>query len=246
MISEINSSADKALTIFAAICDRAEPCTMAEIVRLTGFQRTVAGRLVAALVKHNFLAWSEESSTYSVDPRLMHLVQKSLINDPLMTRVDLIMREIVARTGDTALYMVESDLKALVIKRVEGTTQIRVLGSRVGMTLPLHCGGAPSALLAFSGDDVIEEYLGRPLDRRTAATCTDPVALRETLREIRGRGYSVGQEDLFEYVVALGAPVFDERGRLAGAVSVGNIIQRYPPERIHEVGQALVEVIKQY
>lgn len=246
MATEISSSAGKALEIFKVICDFGAPCSIADIVRKVDYPRTVTGRMVATLLQYDFIEKLPESGLYCVKPKLLHTVQKALNNDPLLQRVDLMMREIATETEDTALFMIKSQNQALVVRRLEGSAPIRIMGSRVGMELPLHCGGAPKALLTFSPDDDIDEYLSGPLAQRTPATITDPQALRDRIARDRARGFCVGNEDLFEFVVALGAPVMDSQGQLAGAISVGNITQRYPPERIEEVGQMLVEAIARF
>ena len=246
MSSEISLSASKAMTIFTLMCERGEPVSIAEIVRGTGYPRTVVNRMMATLVHHFFIERQEHTGLYTVDPRALHLVNKALSSDPLLNRVDLIMRHIANRTTDNALFMIKRDQHALVIRRAEGISHIKVYGSQVGMNLPLHCGGAPLVLLAFSDQAFIDDYLSRPLEKRTPHTCTDPGRIRELLGQIRAQGYAISQEDLFEYVVAVGAPVFDDRNRLSGAISVGNITQRYPPERIEEVRDILIEEIGRY
>ena len=135
---------------------------------------------------------------------------------------------------------------ALVISRVEGSAPVRVLASEVGMELPLHCGGAPLVLLAHAPEEEVERCLAGPLVRRTAATITDPAAIRARLAEVRRDRYSIGNGDMFDFVVGVGAPVFDAGGKLAGAVSVGNITQRYTPERAREVGRILLDTIAKY
>lgn len=242
----ISLSASKAMTIFTILCEKGEPCSLADIVRATDYPRTVANRMLATLVHHGFVARQHDTGLYSVDPRALHLVNKALDSDPLLNRVELIMREVVNHTKDPALFMIRSGRHALVISRREGTSTIRVHGSRVGMSLPLHCGGAPMVLLANSDDSFIDEYLAGPLEARTRHTCTDPGLLRERIAGIRESGCSVSCEDLFEYVVAIGAPVFDSAGQLAGAISVGSITQRYPPERIEEVKQILFDAIRRF
>ncbi len=246
MALDISLSAGKAIDIFKVICGLREPCSFAEISRQVRYPRTVTTRMLATLVHHEMVEKDPETGLYSVSPILLHTVQKALSNDPVLARVNRLMTDIATRTQDTALFMIRSGDKALVMSRVEGAALINVRGSRVGMELPLHCGGAPFALLAFSSDEYIEDYLSRPLKAQTDDTCIDPATLRTRIKETRARGYSVGIGDLFQYVVALGLPIYDGRGQLAGAVSVGNIIQKYPPERIREVGQILTEIAGQY
>jgi DNA-binding IclR family transcriptional regulator len=202
--------------------------------------------MVATLVHYDFIERDHESGLYAITTKALHTVQKGLNSDPIIVRVDLMLREIVSRTQDSALFMVKCGNRALVTKRYEGTTATRVQGSQVGMELPLHCGGAPMALLAFSPDSEVDDYLSTPLEQRTEATCTDTNKLRAYIARDRMRGYSVGKEDLFEYVVAVGAPVMSSQGKLVGAISVGNIVQRYPVERINEVGQILVDITTRF
>jgi DNA-binding IclR family transcriptional regulator len=243
MGTEISLSASKAMTIFTLMCDHGGPCSIAELVRLTGYSRTVVNRMIATLVHHCFIERKEDTGHYVVDPRALHLVSKALSRDPLLNRVDLIMRRIANRTGDNVLFMIRQNSHGLVIRRAEGVSHVQVYGSQVGMNLPLHCGGAPIVLLAYSEPAFVEDYLSQPLDKRTPKTCTDPGKIREVLEQIRAQGFAISDEDLFEYVVAVGAPVFEDHGRLVGAISVGNISQRYTPERIEEVRNILIEEI---
>jgi len=246
MTAAISSSAGKALHTLKCICDHAEPSSLADIARMTGYPRTVTLRMVNTLVSHGLVERCPDRRGYSATLDLLHMVQKALRRDPLLGRVELILRELAERTGDTASFMVRRGDSAVVIRRVEGSALIRVGGSREGMELPLHCGGAPFALLAFSDKAVIDAYLAKPLERRTQASITDPDTLRRRIAEARACGYTVGDEDLFQYIIAVGVPVQDERVGLVGAISVGNIQQRYPPGRAEEVGRILIETIARF
>ncbi len=246
MATDISLSAGKAIVVFKAICDLGAPCSLAQIAAAVGYPRTVTVRMVATLEHHGFIERGAHSGLYSVSPRMLHYVQKALAKNPVLSRVELIMREIVDQTQDTALYMIRNGDVALVMNRMEGSAPVRVFASEVGMELPLHCGGAPLALLAHLPDAEIDDYLSRPLVRRTEATVTEPDAVRARIAKVRQAGFSVGDGDLFEYVVAVGAPIFETDGTLAGAVSVGNIIQRYTPERVQEVGRILVDTIARF
>ena len=99
MSSEISLSASKAMTIFTEMCERGEPCTLAELVRATGYPRTVTNRMVATLVHHGFIDRHDESGLYSVSPLSLHMVNKAFRSDPLLTRVEQMMRQIVNRDG---------------------------------------------------------------------------------------------------------------------------------------------------
>jgi len=246
MRTDISLSAEKAFEVFKALCEAGEPCNLASLVRATGYPRTVTLRMAATLEHCGFVERNHKSGLYTVSPMVLHQVQKGVANNPYFTRIDLIMREVVERTGDAAIHMVRKGDQALVMSRREGSSRLRVLAAEAGMEVPLHCGGAPLALLAFSSDAFIEDYLSTPLEKRTSSTITNPEKLRELIAEFRERRYTVGNGDLFQYFVAVGVPVYDSSGELIGAISVGDIAQKYPPERIREVGRILVEITSRY
>ncbi|WP_161556010.1 IclR family transcriptional regulator [Mangrovicoccus ximenensis] len=243
---DISLSAGKAILVFKAICDFGRPCTVTEVVDVVGYPRTVTVRMLGTLEHHSLVERDAPSGRYSVSPMMLHYVHKALASNPVLSRVELILREIVDRTQDTALFMIRSGRQALVINRIEGSAPVRVLASEVGMELPLHCGGAPLTMLAYSSAEDIDAYLAGPLEKRTQKTVTDPAAIRARIAEVRAAGFSVGDQDMFDYVVGVGAPIFDSHGALAGAVSVGNITQRYTPERVQEVGRILSDTIAKF
>lgn len=246
MAADISLSAGKAFEVFRALCEAGEPCTLARLVQATGYPRTVTLRMAATLEHYGFAERDPESGLYIVSPMALHQVQKGVAKNPLLSRIDMIMKEVVERTGDAAIHMIRKGNRALVMSRLEGSAPVRVLASEAGMDLPLHCGGAPLALLAFSPEAFIDDYLAGPLERRTTNTTTDPEKLREMIAEFQAQGYTVGNSDLFDYVVAIGVPIYGPSGELAGSISVGNIPQRYPAERIQEVGRILVETTSRY
>jgi DNA-binding IclR family transcriptional regulator len=202
---------------------------------------------MAATLEHcGFVERNHKSGLYTVSPMALHQVQKGVANNPYLTRIDLIMREVVERTGDAATHMIRKGNQALVMSRREGSSSLRVLAAEAGMEVPLHCGGAPLALVAFSSDAVIEDYLSRPLEKRTSSTTTNPEKLRELIAEFREQRYTVGNGDLFQYFVAVGVPVYGSAGDLIGAISVGDIAENYPADSFQEVGRILVEITSQY
>lgn len=246
MLGDISLSAVKAFEVFKVLCETGEPCTLTKLVQATGYPRTVTLRMVTTLEHCGFVERNHKSGLYAVSPMALHQVQKGVATSPYFTRIDLIMREVVKRTGDAAIHMVRKGNQALVMSRLEGSAPLRVLAAEAGMELPLHCGGAPLALLAFSSEVFIDDYLSRPLERRTNSTTTNPEKLRKMIMEFREQRYTVGNSDLFQYFVAIGVPIYGSDGDLIGAISVGDIAQQYPPERIQEIGRVLVDITSRF
>ena len=77
----------------------------------------------------------------------------------------------------------------------------------------------------------VQEKQGRKTFSRGVWAPADRIAA------VRRRGYAVGNEDALDYLVAIGAPIFDHTGRITAALSVGGLAQRYPNERVDEVAE---------
>ncbi len=240
--SEQSLSVQKAIAVLNLIGDSDEPLSVTEIVASTGLGKTAVLRILATLSGERFIERETRSGRYLLGANLIALAQKALRQNPLLLRARAVMEEIVERTGDIGLLMTLDRGMSLCIERRVGSSPIATVGTGIGTRSPIHGGGGPFALLAFSDDAFVDEYLSQPLHRMTARTVVDPAGVRARIQEARERGFTIGEEDLFEYIVAIGIPIRGLRGELLGSLSVGSINHRYPHERCLEVGRQLVEI----
>lgn len=234
-----SQTVQKAVAVLHAVAGAENGCTLTDIARSMGMPTTVCHRLLATLDHERFVERDELTGRYRLGLRFVELARRAQRQHPISLSTINLMRDLSCETNDVILLMVEDRGEALCVDRVEGRAPVIVAGSQIGARLPLHCGGAPFAILAFSSDEFVESVLARPLSQRTARTMVDPLAVRARIAEARERGYTVGDEDLFEYVVAVGAPIFGAGGRMLGALSVGGIKPRYDGKRIRQVGTRL-------
>jgi len=95
------------------------------------------------------------------------------------------------------------------------------MGSRIGLTLPLHCTAEGKALLAFGLAEAAPV-----LAARTPATLVDPAALAADLAQARARGFAIDDEECEAGMRSIAAPVFDESGAAIAAVGIAGPAQR--------------------
>lgn len=234
-----SQTVQKAVAVLQSVAGAEAGCTLTDIARSMSMSTTVCHRLLATLEHERLVERDLVSGRYRLGLRFVELARRAQRQHPISLSTINLMQELSRETNDVILLMVEDRGEALCVDRVEGRAPVIVAGSQIGSRLPLHCGGAPFAILAFSSDDFIESILSRPLAQRTPRTIIDPFAVRARISEARDRGYTVGDEDLFEYVVAVGAPLYGTGGRMLGSLSVGGIKPRYDAKRIRQVGARL-------
>lgn len=234
-----SQTVQKAVSVLQAVAGAEQGCTLTDAAALLEMPMTVCHRLLATLEHERLVERDLATGRYRLGLRFVELARRAQRQHPISLSTINLMQELSRETNDVILLMVEDRGEALCVDRVEGRSPVIVAGSQIGSRLPLHCGGAPFAIMAFSSDTVIESLLARPLAARTPRTIVDPLAIRARIAEARERGYTVGDEDLFEYVVAVGAPIYGAGGRLLGSLSVGGIKPRYDAKRIRQVGARL-------
>ncbi|MHB1329679.1 MAG: IclR family transcriptional regulator [Gemmatimonadales bacterium] len=241
MPPEQSLSVSKAIAILKVVGGAPDALSTSEIVGRVGLGKTAVLRILATLTAHKLLERDSRTNGYRLGNAFVSMAQTALRQHPLLLRASSLLEEIVSVTSDCGLMMVEDGGMSLCIEVKNGTYPISI-GTEIGTRSPLHCGGGPFALLAFAPDSFIEEYLSKPLEAPTPRTVTKPRKVWERIREARERGFTIGDEDLFEYVVAVGLPIFDHSGRLMGSISIGSINHRYSEARRLEVASTLLEL----
>lgn len=107
------------------------------------------------------------------------------------------------------------------------------LPSLAGRRSPAYCTGIGKAILAHLEPERLEKYLREvTLKPRTPRTITDRDALRQDLRRIRSRGFSVDDEEIFPGLRCVAAPIFSFDGRVVAGVSVAGPTSRMPRDSL--------------
>jgi DNA-binding IclR family transcriptional regulator len=106
------------------------------------------------------------------------------------------------------------------IDQVLSDQEIRMAIS-LGSSHPLHAGASSRAILAAMSDDAVDEYLANPaLTHLTQSTITDPIKLRQTLKQVRRVGFAVSHGEREAGAGSVAAAIRTADGQVWGALSV--------------------------
>lgn len=137
--------------------------------------------------------------------------------------------ELAAESQMRAQFLVEEHLEAVYVYRSTGRHAVPT-DSRVGVRIPLHSVAAGKAMLAQFPEERVDAVVDRyGLSALTDETITDRAELVAALERIRERGYAVNDEESWEGVRAVGAPVLAPDGGVVGAISVSGSAHRFRP-----------------
>lgn len=236
---ETNLSVRKAVRILRSISEADNGLNLTQVVAATRESTTVCHRLLNTLVHEALLDKDADTGRYRLSSAIVQMARAAQSQNPITKRTAHFLAEISRETEDVALLYVPEGEVALCIDRVEGGYPITTTGTQIGTRLPLHCGGGPFVMLAKSSDAFIERYLKQPLKPMTSKTETSPAAILRRIAQVRSQGYAIGDEDVFDHVVAVGAAILSPSGEPIAAISVGAIKSRYDKDRLKTLGERL-------
>ncbi len=224
---------EKALRLLNRLAQPPGVLGVTELSKDLGLSKSVTYSLLSTLRKWGFV---QQDSDHKYKLGIQLLVLGQFVHQSLQIRnlALPVLRRVAQCTGESTYLMLLTGDKGTLIERADPPSPLRVT-MEVGEQGELHAGSSPKVMLAFLPDFLIERFLyHRPLRRFTARTVTDPEILRQQLADIRRVGYAYTEEESFEGIAGLAAPIFDSRGAVVASVGVAGLIQRLRP-RIAEI-----------
>ncbi|MGW1783278.1 IclR family transcriptional regulator [Streptomyces sp. NPDC002143] len=219
---------EKAALILDAFSPSGKPYRLSELSERTGLPKPTVHRLAADLVR---LGWLERTGPqYRLGAKLFEL--GSLVPHRLDLRETALpfLQDLFEATRETVHLGVREGMDVVYLERIHGHEALQ-LPSRIGGSLPLTCTGVGKALLAFSGAELTEEVLSRPLPSLTPYSITEPGRLRMALEKIQVSGLAYEEQEAALGVSCIAAPVF-AGGATVAALSVAVPRSRFSPAQL--------------
>jgi DNA-binding IclR family transcriptional regulator len=150
------------------------------------------------------------------------------------------LEELAQQTGETANLTTRADDMVIQLDHVDTPNILRVTYP-VGERFPLHASASGKLFLAFISDEARSQILKNKRRAFTEATLTDKDRLMNELEVIRKRGYSIDDAEREIGVRCIAAPVRNQRGQVAAAISLTGPTVRVTTARLHELAAVLVK-----
>lgn len=237
--SYVINSAFRTLELLKVFAVRPHRFTLTELAACTRLEKNQLYRSVKTLETAGYLAMTGDGR-FELTP-LLHQLSASTARPRQQSLPDLasaVLDELAERSCESVNLFVRTGDYAICVDRRESIHMVR-LASPLGLTVPLHAGAVPKAILAHLPEEERERIIaGLPqLPAYTMRTVLDADALRRELEEIRVRGYSISDGDYDSSARGVGAPIFDDQGKVVAGVSVGGPSFRVDESALDALGQ---------
>jgi DNA-binding IclR family transcriptional regulator len=228
-------AAEHAAHLLAVVLERS-PRTLTELAEVVGLTAVDVAPLVAALERHELVAWDADRSGLSPGTAALRFARSGVGRADLVELAQPSMRRLAEESGETANLILPRPAGTEAIAQVDGR---HLLGATnwLGRELGLHCTAAGKVFLAFGAAELPDGALAS----LTPATVTDRSRLTRELEAVRDQGYATLVDELEAGLSAVAAPVRDRGGTVIAALSASGASLRLAPQRLRLLGRVALE-----
>jgi DNA-binding IclR family transcriptional regulator len=233
---------DRALDLLEALAEvpAGAPLGVSEVARRAGVTKSAAFRILANLERRGYVAKDPVNARYTLGTHLVYLGERSLGAIDLRAAARPALEALQQRFGETVNLGVREGAEVVYVDMIESSHGLR-MAARIGGRDYLHSTALGKAILAFLLPAERDHLLYAPagLPARTERTITDPVKLRAELERVRECGIAEDRDENEVGARCLGAPIFDHRSGVVGAISLSAPDSRLDDARATEVAAAV-------
>ena len=223
-------SALRVLTLLELLGSEGREMSHAAIAASLDIPKSSLTQLLKTLTSQGWLAFSADSKSYALGPKVTSLARRLEGAQHLTTVAPDIIATLAAATGETsALNIRKGDEHQVVVTQLSPHRLLSVM--RSGDRAPLYATSGGKAILAALSPAALESYLARVnFTDVTSNTHRSIETLVADILDIRTRGYALSNEEYTPGVIGVAQPLVDPHGEVIAAVSVAMPATRFSPE----------------
>ena len=221
------SSVTKALDLLNHFSAMRPEIGLSQLCRVAKRDKATTYRHLQALDIAGFVEQNPATKQYRLGPALLQLAQTREATVPRKAGVEQPLFDLADATGETAHVTVLSGTTMYGLAASESPQHVTRAIIDID-TFPLHATASGLCALAFGPENLIDIALS-DLTEFTDMTASDPQGLKSVVQQIRETGFGRANRSYEAETDSLSAPLFDQTGLFAGAVSVACVATRLTP-----------------
>jgi DNA-binding IclR family transcriptional regulator len=196
--------------------------------KLAGRDKATTYRYLQALEEAGFVEQNAVTKLYRLGPALLHLAHLREQTVPRKSGAETPLVALGDATGETVHVSVLSGTTVFSLMSKESPHHSTRAIIDV-QTFPLHATASGHCALAF-GPKVLFHEAAKNMQTFTAQTVSTPQELEHVVATVRKTGFGRSNRTYDDDVLSTSAPIYDQTGQYAGAVSVACVATRFTPE----------------
>jgi DNA-binding IclR family transcriptional regulator len=230
----------KALQVLQCLGEEQRELALSEICYRVGLPKTTVFRYLYTLRECGFVDHDPATDLYRLGLRMWELGRAAGAWLRIREVAVPFMRELRNRFNETVNLGMLDDTEVVYLEMVESRRSLR-MHARLGGRDPVYSTALGKAMLAFLPEEQWRNHLPAQLVPRTSQTLRSFDSLKQELVQTGKYGFAQDHGENEEGACCVGAPIFDQFGRVVAAVSLSAPTSRLHGALEQEVATAVMQ-----
>lgn len=225
------STIEKSLRTIELLSGSPEGLRLSEISNALGIPDSSAHHILSTLRAYDYVREDAETRKYTLGFRLLEISRRILNNLDVRAIARDHLRKLNAACGQTVHLAVLRDGRVVYIDKIEARAGLSLV-TYVGFATDAYAAAGGKVLLADLRDSEVKQiYKNGALAPYGKRTITNVEDLLKELERIRGQGYAIDDEEYYEGVRCVAAPI-RAGGKVVAAISITGSVFTLTMDRI--------------
>ncbi len=203
----ILSSLDKSLSLIEVMAKHPSGLSLTELTSLSGYPNSTLHHILSTLRLHDYVIQDSKTKKYSLGFKFITIGKSILDNMDLRRIAYPHLRRLFELSDETVHLAILRGGKVIYIDKIEKQGGLS-LATYVGFATQPHAAAGGKVMLSeLSPKEVRDIYKERPMKPFGRKTITGVEQLLHELESIRKQGYAIDDEEYYEGVRCIAAPV---------------------------------------
>lgn len=219
---KINRTVERAVKMLELLAKEKNGLTIKDIMDTMNIPKTSAYDILETLVHLEMLEKNPgEFNFYKIGLK-SYQIGNTYSDREIFKIIDKPLQDLADKTEKTVFYAVENSGEIVYISKHESKKAI-ITTSGIGSTNPMYCTSLGKAILAFLPIELSNNLINmQSFEKKTPFSLNKEELLKE-LEEIRVDGYAVDRGEVEKHMLCIGAPIFNFKNELVGAISISGL-----------------------
>jgi DNA-binding IclR family transcriptional regulator len=236
--NSINQSLDKALSLLEYFDAENPTRGLIEISRLSSIPKATVYRLLNTFEKNGYLVKVDTDGKQGQYKLGMKFLEMGTVVSESIELKEIAfphMKNLRDEINEDVQLVVRDKNHAIYVEKLISKHPVR-LYTKIGRTASLNAGACPRAILSFLKDDEIQAIIeNTEFIKYTENTIMDREKLWESIKDSRKNGFTISYSEMEMQTIGIGAPIFDYRKKVIGALSTAGPDQRFTADKFPDI-----------
>lgn len=227
-------SIEKTIRIIELLSNSPSGLSLTEMSDALKYPPSTVHHIISTLMHHGYMNQASDTKKYSLGYAFLNISHRILENMDLRKVARKYLQELHQKSNETVHLAILREGRVIYIDKIQRPGSLS-LATYVGFSTHPHAAAGGKVLLSqLSRDEVYEVYGSNLFPAYTKNTITDLERLMKELAHIRESGYAIDDEEYYEGIRCVAAPVRNGRGEIVAALSITGSIFTMTKEKVEK------------